>query len=91
LWLIASKAKKRSFRGFSRDSGGAGSSFEKASERIVRINVDGRAWLKLVCCPTNSLAQSALLFVIPAQAGIQVFLWIFWIPDSHVHLHARPE
>jgi hypothetical protein len=35
--------------------------------------------------------QSALLFVIPAQAGIQVFLWIFWIPDSHVHLHARPE
>jgi hypothetical protein len=47
LWLIASKAKKRSFRGFPRDSGGAGSSFEKASERIVRINVDGRAWLKL--------------------------------------------
>jgi hypothetical protein len=41
------KSKKRSFRGVPRDSGGAGSSFEKASERIVRINVDGRAWLKL--------------------------------------------
>ena len=35
------------FANFPRDSSGAGSSFEKASDRIVRIDVNGRAWLKL--------------------------------------------
>jgi hypothetical protein len=45
----------------------------------------------LVCCPRNSSAESLLVFVIPAQAGIQVFLYVFLDSGSRVHPPARPE
>ena len=41
------KQKASPFADFPRDTGAADSNFVKSSERIVRINIDGRAWLKL--------------------------------------------
>ena len=41
------KQKESPFADFPRDTGAADSNFVKSADRIVRINVDGRAWLKL--------------------------------------------
>ena len=41
------RQKGSPFGDFPRDSAAEGSPFEKASEQMVRIDVDGRAWLKL--------------------------------------------
>ena len=46
---------------------------------------------QLVWRPRNSLAESVLVFVIPAQAGIQVFLCVFLDSDSRMFPPARPE
>ena len=41
------KQKASPFADFPRDTVAADSNFVKSSERIVRMNIDGRAWLKL--------------------------------------------